>query len=158
MRDIAGDAGLLAGSIYHHFPSKEVLLHDAYRAGVERVICAHDAAIAGQSDAWNRLEAACEAHLQSLLADDPLARLLSLDLRPLPPELRSKLVAERDRYETRFAAVVGAIGIPAGADERTARMMLLGALNWTPVWYKRGGESPRRISRAFVRLLRKGVS
>ena len=157
MRDIAADAGLLAGSIYHHFTSKEDMLIEAYRAGVDRVIAAHDAAIAGHAEPWGRLEAACAAHLECLLADEPLARLLPLDLRSLPAALKQKLVAERDRYERRFLATIQSAGIARGADERFARMMLLGALNWTPTWYKRGGEAPRRIARAYVRLLRDGI-
>lgn len=158
MRDIAAVAGLLAGSIYHHFASKDDMVLEAYKAGVERVIAAHDLAIANVSDPWDRLEAACVAHLECLLADDALARLLPLDLRQLPTELRRKLVLERDRYERRFLTSVKGVAVAHESDERFARMMLLGALNWTTTWYKRGGEAPRKIASAFVRLLRGGFA
>ena len=59
MRDIAADAGLLAGSMYHHFASKDEMLFEAYKVGVERVIAAHSAAIVGVIEPWARLEAAC---------------------------------------------------------------------------------------------------
>lgn len=157
MRDIAADAGLLAGSMYHHFASKDEMLFETYKVGVERVIAAHSAAIVGVIEPWARLEAACAAHLECLLADDPLARLLPLDLRPLPADLRRRLVAERDRYERRFVAVVKAVGMAKGGEERLARMMLLGALNWTPTWYRRDGEPPRRIAQTYVRMLRESI-
>lgn len=157
MRDIAADAGLLAGSMYHHFASKDEMLFEAYKVGVERVIKAHNKAIEGMNEPWARLEAACAAHLECLLTDDPLARLLPLDLRPLPADLRRRLVVERDRYERRFVAVVKAVGLAKGGEERLARMMLLGALNWTPTWYRRDGEPPRRIAQAYVRMLRESM-
>lgn len=156
MRDIAADAKLLAGSMYHHFASKDEMLFEAYRLGVERVIAAHDRAIAGQIDPWARIEAVCIAHLECLLADDPLARLLPLDLRPLPADLRRRLVAERDRYERRFIAAVKALDTGKVGELRLLRMMLLGALNWTPNWYKPDGETPQRIARAYVKMLRTG--
>ena len=37
MRDIAGPSGLLAGSIYHHFRSKNDLIQAVYRAGVAEI-------------------------------------------------------------------------------------------------------------------------
>ena len=37
MRDIAGPSGLLAGSIYHHFHSKNDLVEAVYRAGVAEI-------------------------------------------------------------------------------------------------------------------------
>lgn len=156
MRDIAADAGLLAGSMYHHFDSKDEMLFEAYKMGVARVIEAHNSAVEGVPEPWARLEAACVAHLECLLADDPLARLLPLDLRPLPTDLRRRLVAERDRYERRFVAVVKAVDMAKGREDRLARMMLLGALNWTPTWYRRDGETPRRIAQIYVRMLREG--
>ncbi len=156
MRVIAADARMLAGSMYHHFASKDEMLFEAYRIGVEHVISAHERATDGVIEPWARLEAACIAHLECLLTDDPLARLLPLDLRPLPATLRKRLVAERDRYEERFIAVVRTVGIAKSVDARLARMMLLGALNWTPTWYKSGGETPQKVARAYVMMLRSG--
>lgn len=158
MRDIATDVGMLAGSIYHHFPSKEDLVAEAYARGVDTVIAAHVAAVDGVDEPWARLEATAAAHLDALLADAPLAALLTLDLARLPADLRARLVAERDRYERRFAAVVRALDLPAGTDRRLVRLMLLGALNFTPTWYRPGGASPRRIAEAFVATLRAGLS
>ncbi len=156
MRDIAADTGILAGSIYHHFPSKDAMLVEAYRLGVDRIIAGHDTALTGVSGIWARLEAACVAHLEALLTDDAFAALLTLDLRTLSEALRRQLVVERDRYERRFVGLVKALDVSSPTDERFVRMMLLGALNWTPIWYRRGGASPRRIAATYVRALRDG--
>lgn len=45
MRDIAGPSGLLAGSIYHHFHSKNDLVEAVYRAGVAEIAGAVDRAL-----------------------------------------------------------------------------------------------------------------
>jgi hypothetical protein len=45
--------------------------------------------------------------------------------------------------------------LAAGGDP--VRLMLLGALNWSPHWYRAGGaQSPRAIARQFTALLRQG--
>jgi len=69
MRDIAKAVGMLSGSIYYHFDSKEGMLLAVYEEGVRRVAAAVDAAVAGEADPWRRLEAACAAHLGALCSD-----------------------------------------------------------------------------------------
>lgn len=159
MRDIAGEAGMLAGSMYHHFPSKNDLIAAVYEAGVAEIGAAVDAAVAGRSGPWVRLEAACIAHLQSLLADSAHAAVMTADLGRLDPRLRRRLVAMRDGYEKRFAELVAALPLAAGTDRTLWRLQLLGALNWTPTWYRPGGRSPAAIARATVSALkpRRGV-
>src|SRR6185437_6939044 len=59
MRDIAKRAGMLAGSMYYHFPSKNELIAAVYEAGVTQIGMAVDAALAGATEPWARLEVAC---------------------------------------------------------------------------------------------------
>ena len=49
MRDIAKAVGMLSGSIYYHFDSKEGMLLAVYEEGERRVAEAVDAAIAGEA-------------------------------------------------------------------------------------------------------------
>jgi len=55
MRDIAGEAGMLAGSMYHHFRSKNDLIASVYEAGVAEIAAAVDAAVARPVLPWERL-------------------------------------------------------------------------------------------------------
>jgi len=71
--------------------------------------------------------------------------------------VRARLVAQRDAYERRFHALIDALPLPRGTDRSLLRLMLLGALNWSPRWYRRGRTTPADIGRAFVRLLRRPV-
>src|SRR5215210_7747335 len=67
VREIVGPVGMLPGSLYCHFATKEALLVAVYREGVERIGAAVDAAVAAFDEPWQRLEAACVAHLATLL-------------------------------------------------------------------------------------------
>ena len=154
MRDIAGEAGMLAGSMYYHFPSKNDLIAAVYEAGVAEIGAAVDSAVAGVRGPWARLEAACVAHLQSLLADSAHAAVMTAELGRLEPVLKRRLVKMRDCYEKRFVELVAALPLPRGAHRTLWRLQLLGALNWTPTWYRPGRKSPAAIGRALVTALR----
>jgi AcrR family transcriptional regulator len=154
VRDIVGRVGMLPGSLYAHFGGKEALLLAVYEEGVRRIRAAVDAAIESESDPWARLEAACRAHLDNLLAKSAYAQVV-IRVRPDDvPGVRERLVALRDGYEQVFRGLVARLPLPAGSDRRSLRLMLLGALNWSPEWYHAGGDSPRKIASGFIRLLR----
>lgn len=154
MRDIAGEAGMLAGSMYYHFPSKNDLIAAVYERGVAEIGSAVDSAVAELEEPWARLEAACVAHLEALLADRAHAAVMTADLGRLEAKLRRRLVAMRDGYERRFVGLVAALPLAPGTDRTLWRLQLLGALNWTPTWYRSDGKSPAAIARAVVAALR----
>jgi AcrR family transcriptional regulator len=153
VRDIVGPVGMLPGSLYAHFASKDALLLAVYGEGVRRIEQAVRAAIAGETEPWTRLEAACRAHLGALLQQSAYAQVV-IRVRPdQAPRVRTQLVALRDGYEQIFRELVARLPLAAGADRRVLRLLLLGALNWAPDWYRPGGDNPRKIASSMVRLL-----
>ena len=155
MRAIAGQADMLAGSAYYHFPSKEELLVAVHEEGIRRITAAVATALEGASDPWDRLEAACAAHLAQLLDGGDYAQVV---LRDLPHEaeiVRARLVALRDGYEAVFRRLIAALPLPADADRGLLRLMLMGALNWSPRWYRARGVAPAKIAQTFVAALRR---
>lgn len=153
MRDIASAVGMLPGSIYYHFASKDELLVTVYREGVSRIAERLDAAVAGKKEPWQQLEAACIAHLQTLLDHSDYAQVVIRVLPDDAPAVRVRLAALRDQYEERFKDLVAALDLPAYVDRHYLRLLLLGALNWSQVWYRRGGDSPRTIAKRFLQVL-----
>ena len=154
MRDIAGAAGMLPGSLYYHFASKEELLVAVYAEGVRRIKEAVAPALAQGGDPWTRLENVCAAHLAGLLEDSDYGQVV-IRVRPDDaPEAASRLVALRDEYEQAFSRAIQDLPLPPRTDRRALRLMLLGALNWSQTWYRPGRESPQVLARRFVRLLR----
>jgi len=156
VRDIARAVGMLPGSLYCHFATKEDLLAAIYVKGVQQISASVATAIDGKTDPWGRLEAACVAHLEAILRDDDYAQVV-VRVRPADaPAAQARLVALRDEYEALLAGLVKALPLRRGSDRRALRMMLLGALNWSRTWYRDGGThtTPRAIARQFVSLLR----
>lgn len=154
MRDIATAFGVLPGSLYHHFKSKDELFVAVYAEGVDRIIAAVDKAVRRHEDPWDRLEAACVAHLQTLLGKRTFAATVVSDWPGTSGDLRDELVKHRDRYEALFRALVDAVALPMGADPRYLRLGLFGALNWTLTWYRPGKQSPATVARRLLALFR----
>ena len=154
MRDIASLAGMLPGSLYYHFASKEELLVAVYAEGVRRIKEAVGPALSAQADPWSRLEAVCAAHLEALLEDSDYGQVV-IRVRPDDaPEVQARLVALRDEYERTFSQAIDALPLPPRTDRRALKLMLLGALNWSQTWYRSGRDSPQLLARRFVRLLK----
>jgi AcrR family transcriptional regulator len=159
VREIVGPIGMLPGSLYCHFPTKEALLVAVYKEGVERISAAVDAAIAPLSAPWARLEAACVAHLTSLLDQTDYSQVV-IRVRPSDaPAVADELVALRDSYEARWSRLVAALPLERGVHRGDLRLFLMGALNWSQTWYRdEGASSPARIAKRFVGLMKTSMS
>jgi len=156
MRDISAAFGILHGSIYHHFGSKEELFITVYASGVDRFVNDVEKAIEPLTDPWQRLEAACVSHLEALLIrESPAATVLADWSTNYSESMRTALVAQRDRYEKVFAELTDAVELPQGIKKRYFRLGLLGALNGALMWYQPGGDSPSTVAKQLFCLFRK---
>lgn len=160
IRDIARDVGVTVGAIYVHFPSKDRLLVAVYETGVRRIGEAVDAAVNRSATAWERLEAGVCAHLEALLHNAGFARVI---VRVTPADVEEAardLRRLRDGYEDRFCQLIEALELAPGTDRTLLRLLLLGALNHTQTWFKRGAgrADAGAIARQFVGALRGGVA
>ncbi len=157
LRDIAQEVGVTPAAIYAHFPSKSRLLLAVYEAGVRQIGAALDEATGAGGTPWENLEAACRRHLEALTADSALARVV---IRVLPSDVEDvadELTALRELYEARFRRLIDALNLAPGTDRSLLRLTLLGALNWTQVWYRPGMAPPARIAHQMVENLRHGT-
>jgi AcrR family transcriptional regulator len=163
LRQIADEAGILAGSVYHHVESKEALYLEVHRTGYLRMQAAVARALAGEVGPWARLEAACRAHLEEMLGDDPIARVTGQGLmEPRDGPVHVALGPLRSDYEAMWAGLVEALPLqdrlegPDGLDRRVLRLNLIGALNWTRTWYRADGAlRPAELAAQLVGMLRR---
>lgn len=157
VRDIARAVGMLPGSLYCHFATKEDLLSAVYLKGVDQISAAVNAGVHRHTDPWKRLEAACVAHLEAILRDDDYAQVV-VRVRPADaPAAGLHLIVLRNRYEALFVQLIKDLPLSRGTDRCTLRLMLVGALNWSQTWYHADGRlAPRAIARKFIALLRQG--
>jgi TetR/AcrR family transcriptional regulator, cholesterol catabolism regulator len=158
VRDIATAARVQPASVYYHYPSKEALLVAIVDQAAAQVT-AQILAAAQAGDPWARLEQACAAHLTALLQGEGALRVLATEI----PSRRTgavhlAMVRTRDAYEEVFRGLVAALPVRAGVDRSYLRLTLLGAINWTLIWYRPGGDSPSIIATRIVTLIRRGAA
>ena len=101
------------------------------------------------------------SHLAHIL-EDLGGGLAHVEFQALPAEQLASVVAQRDEYEgiVRGVLVEGVdSGVFVETDVKVAALTLLGALNWTVVWWKPEGEGvdvlADRMTEMFLGGLRK---
>jgi AcrR family transcriptional regulator len=155
IRDIAAAVGMLPGSVYYHFASKEALLAAVYADAIDQAIQTIQHAAAKHQDPWDRLEAAAVAHLGILVGGGSIAVVIA-DGPNLPVAARAELIGQRHRYEAMFRDLVDAIDLPPGVKASSFRLALLGALNWSLTWFHPNGDPPETVARNLFAVFRAG--
>ena len=154
MRDIAQKCGMLPGSIYYHYPNKEVLLVGVYEEGVRQLSERVRRELLGATEPWERLEVMLAAHIEMIVEPTAYASVIIRILPDDVPSAREELVRLRDEYEVYLRDLVGALPLPGDVDRQLLRLFLIGAVNHIPVWHREGGESPQQIAHQLVRVFR----
>jgi AcrR family transcriptional regulator len=159
MRDIASAVGMLPGSLYYHFDSKESLflaLHQRVVAVMEaRVSAAMAEADQAALGPWDRLEAAATAHLEGLIETGNLVAIVSPEFLGEREGISTAIRAERRRYEQTFRDLFAALSLPQDVDRTLLRLHLFGALNWAPIWFDTAkGHDARTVARQIMAVFR----
>lgn len=157
LRDIAAAIGMQPGSMYYHFASKDDILLAVYTEGVKRLSDkVREAVVANEgADPWTRLEAACCAHLHSMLHGDTYVQVVSYEFPHRRAQAtRDLLLPQRDAYEKIFRDLIADLPLKPGVDRKYLRLTLLGAMAWTLMWYHPGPQSPKSIGKRIMKLIR----
>jgi len=158
MREIAEEAGLSSGNLYHYFSGKDEILLFCQERSLERML----AAVASASGpAAERLRAVLRAHVHSML-DEMEGTTAHLDVEALPAGMRAQMIERRDAYERAVRGIV-ADGMRRGefarGDAALVTRAMLGALNWTARWYRPDGpQSVDEIADGLAQYLVKGLA
>ncbi len=150
LRHIADSVGMKAGSLYYHFASKDELLAEILRRGIDVMNVAFDeaeAASAGSSDATSadaaadRVAGHVRAHLSALYENGPYTAVHVTSFRTAPATIREEIVKLRDGYEARwtqlFVELQGAGEMAPDIDINLARLALFGVMNSSVDWFDR---------------------
>ena len=148
LADIAEAADTYAGSLYYHFESREQLAIEVLRVGAEEAM-AHTRgvvdALPESATARRRLEAAIRAHVEFLLDRSPAALASARTVGQLPRAVAEPLALVHREYGELFSELFEAAAsegsIDRSVDLSAARMLVLGAANWTAEWFKPDGSS-----------------
>ncbi|GGN19792.1 TetR/AcrR family transcriptional regulator [Streptomyces fuscichromogenes] len=164
LADIAELAGLRPPAVYYYFASREELIAEVMAVGqsrlrehVETVL----AALPHDTPPMDRICAAVEAHLRVELDLSDFATAVSRNSGQLPEDIRARLREDSAAYFELWRdllATAKAVGaVRAGIDLRVARMLVMGALNWTPEWWNPRQGSLTGVIRTAQSLVRHGL-
>jgi len=140
IRDIAGAVGMRSGSPFYHFASKHELLlavmEEGLRLGLERTRAVVDEPGLSAVERFRRL---VRAHFGILHeAGSDFIPVMLHDWRSLPAQHRRRIVDLKDRYDAIWQATLDDLHAEGrlGADARIARLMILGAINYSATWFR----------------------
>ena len=143
LKEIAEACNMLPGSLYYRYNSKEALLVELMRRGVDLVTAEVESAYASSDDPVERLRLCINAHLRALLVDSDAVYVLLFEWRALGPEASKEIIELRDQYESLWAGILETMiaqgVVRQNVDGRLLRLIGLGALNWVATWFDRNG-------------------
>jgi len=157
-RDIADAVGMRSGSPFYHFKSKQDLLASVMEEGLLASLPAAEAIAGGRLAPREKFEAMARAHLEMVLGEGhDFIPVLLYEWRCLSPELKERVRAQKERYDAQWQIVMAELDA-AGllpTDQRAARLMVVGALNYSVQWYQSAADGPvsqlaRKVSALFL--------
>jgi len=149
VRDIAAAVGMRSGSPFYHFKNKQEILKAVMQEGLHQGFDRIGVALSKATTVQARFRALVRTQY-GILHDDgsEFIAVLLYDWRSLPPESMQEIIRVKDRYDALWqetlrdmlqAGLLGAHSDPHPAtesDEKMARLMVMGAINFTVTWYK----------------------
>lgn len=161
MADIADAVQLQKASLYHHFGSKQEILLELLDRALEMVTTRMQEVVAMDIPADEKLRLAMRAYLTTLSEQGDLVSVLLLEHRSLDPELHSRHIPNRDRFEKMWRDLIQQ-GVKDGVFHcenipLTVRG-LMGVMNWTITWYRPDGKlSIEQVGDHFADLFMNGI-
>lgn len=143
-RDIAAAAGMRAGSPFYHFESKAMLLFAVVEQGMRTALDRQAGVLRHlppRADAQARLRALARVHFDILLGPgSDFIPVMLYEWRSLDARQRAAVARLQRDYERAWAEAIDALHAAGsvGGEARLARLMILGALNWSVQWYRAG--------------------
>ena len=160
MRDIAAAASLSPANLYNYFHGKHELLFFCQDNSLDRMIAALDKARRLRTSSAERLRLVIVSHMRCVL-DEVEGSAAHYLTSALPTHLQRRLVAKRDHYEEGVRQLIAA-GARSGefvpCDPALAARAILGALNWSVLWFSpQGALTAAEIAEGFADYLVRGL-
>ncbi|MEW4982566.1 MAG: TetR/AcrR family transcriptional regulator [Cycloclasticus sp.] len=164
LRDIASALDMKAGSLYYHFDSKEQLVLEILKIGLENIIqtvITRVNALPEGSSTREVLIAAAKGHLVALLEKGDYTSTSIRNYGQMPAAVQEEGLLIRDKYENMWRKWLIAAqekgDIKASVDLKILRLSLLGSLNRTLAWYAVGEKSIDEIAEIQVGFFWDGI-
>ena len=164
VREIADSAGILSGSLYHHFDSKESMVEELLRGFFDDIIHAYRAEVASGDDPVTVLRTLVRLAFESIGSSRATVSVMVNEYNLLVSYPRFAFVQELSEETERLWVGVIERGVQTGAfrrdlDPRMTYRFLRDAI-WVSVrWYQPNGrDRPEDIADAYVGVLLDGIA
>jgi len=149
IRDIAGAVGMRSGSPFYHFANKHELLmavmEEGLHLGLDRTRAVLDEAGLTPTERFRRLVRTHYGILHDTGSD--FIPVMLYDWRSLPAQYKRRIIELKDRYDAIWQSTLDDLHREGrlAADAKLARLMILGAINFSATWYRAKPRMARRV-------------
>jgi TetR/AcrR family transcriptional regulator, cholesterol catabolism regulator len=145
IREIAETAGVTTSTLYHYIGSKDDLLVDIMRTGMQALRAGADEVLVRHEDPRVQLAGLVRLHVWVHGVRQLAARVADTEVRSITGEPQAEILGMRDEYERLWRDVLHR-GVVAGLfhvrNERLATIALLTMCTGVAQWYRPDGRIP----------------
>ena len=149
VRDIAHAVGMRSGSPFYHFANKHELLmavmEEGLRLGLDRTRLALADTTMSSTERFRKLVRTHYGILHDTGSD--FIPVMLYDWRSLPAQYKRRIIELKDRYDAIWQHTLDELHAQGRlrADAKLARLMILGAINFSATWYRARPRSGKRV-------------
>ncbi|GAA4365217.1 TetR/AcrR family transcriptional regulator [Nocardioides caricicola] len=164
VRDIADAAGILSGSLYHHFDSKESMVDEILQTFQTELFAAYDEVIASDADARTKIERAVRLSFEAIDQHRYEVAIFQNEADFLGGFERFGYLAERNAQSREVWMTLLNEGVKTGALRKDLNIELtyrfIRDTVWVAVrWYRPGGElSHTEVADQYLTILLDGIA
>lgn len=164
VRKIADAAGMLAGSLYYHFDSKESMLEEILRTFLTELWDGYDAVLAAPLGPRETLEALVTESFREIDRHRAAVAIYQKESRHLVAQTRFEYLLESQRRFEKTWLTTLERGVADGAfradlDVRLTYRFVRDTVWVAASWYRPGGgHSPEEIARQYLSMVLDGIA
>ena len=164
VRDIADAAGILSGSLYHHFDSKESMVDELMRTFQAELFAAYDEILASSDDARTKLERAVRLSFDTIERRGAEVAIFQNEAATLGASERFGYLADRNTQNRQVWVTLLEEGVRTGVLrpdlDVTLTYRFIRDTVWVAVrWYRPGGGlTHEAIADQYLTILLDGIS
>jgi len=149
IRDIAHAVGMRSGSPFYHFANKHEILmavmEEGLRLGLERTRAVLGDIEMPADEQFRRLVRAHYGILHDTGSD--FIPVMLYDWRSLPDQYKRRIIELKDHYDAIWQRTLDTLFAQGRlrTEPHLARLMILGAINFSATWYHAGSRKPRAV-------------
>jgi AcrR family transcriptional regulator len=164
VRDIADSAGILSGSLYHHFSSKEEMIDELLRGFLDWLFERYHQIVETEPNPLERLKGLFMASFEAIATRHAQVVIYQDEAKRLSSQPRFSYVEERNREQRKMWIEVLSQGIAEGYFRPDIDVDLIYRFirdtTWVSVrWYQPGGPlSAEEVGRQYLSIVLGGIT